>query len=84
MTKNQKENNEVDQSGLPNTDQRESLPGQVQVEPITLQDLIMVANAIDASFKRGAFNASEAKELGTVYEKLVNFVNAHNQPEVQE
>ena len=42
---------------------------------ITLNDLASVRNIINLAVKRGAFDASEAKDVGTVYELIDNFIN---------
>ena len=54
---------------------------------IKVIDIAMSANLIDIAFQRGAFKASEAREAGAHYEKLVSFVkyideaNAENKKE---
>jgi hypothetical protein len=41
---------------------------------LTINDIAACRNVIDAAFKRGAFGASEAREIGILYEKLDQFV----------
>jgi len=47
---------------------------QQQVEGLTLQDLIKVANIIQISSSRGTFRAEEFQEVGALYTKLVAFL----------
>lgn len=49
---------------------------QPQVEGLTLQDLIKVANIIQLSSQRGAFRAEEFQEVGALYNKLIAFLTA--------
>jgi ribonucleotide reductase alpha subunit len=47
-----------------------------QIPPtLSVQDLAQVVQVIDAAFTRGAFRASEASDVGKIYEKISNFVN---------
>jgi hypothetical protein len=41
---------------------------------ITVADLNLVKNIIDLASTRGAFQASEMRQVGEVYEKLVAFL----------
>lgn len=51
-------------------------PNDQQTPPnLSIQDLVQVVQVIDAAFARGAFRASEAKDVGMIYEKLATFVN---------
>jgi hypothetical protein len=43
---------------------------------ITVADLNLLKNIIDLASTRGAFHASEMREVGEVYEKLVAFLEA--------
>jgi hypothetical protein len=47
---------------------------QPQVPDITLADLEIVKNIIDVASQRGAFKASELKDVGEAYNKLNNFI----------
>lgn len=43
---------------------------------ITVADLNLLRNIIELASTRGAFQASEMKQVGEVYEKLVVFLDA--------
>jgi hypothetical protein len=43
---------------------------------ITIADLNLLKNIIDLASRRGAFQASEMKEIGEVYDKLNMFLEA--------
>jgi hypothetical protein len=43
---------------------------------LTINDLATLRNVIDLASTRGAFRASELKEVGEVYERLTQFVEA--------
>lgn len=43
---------------------------------ITITDLIAIRNTINLAAERGAFKAEEMLEVGTVYTKLSNFLEA--------
>jgi hypothetical protein len=43
---------------------------------ITIVDLDLLRNIVDLACKRGAFNGAEVKQVGEVYEKLTNFLQA--------
>jgi len=45
-------------------------------QQITIADLDMIKNIIDLASTRGAFRASEMKEVGEVYNKLTSFLDA--------
>lgn len=44
---------------------------------ITLNDLVMVRNIINVASKRGAFSAEEFSDIGTVYNKIDEFLKLH-------
>jgi hypothetical protein len=53
----------------------ENTTQQPQQQPdITLADLEIVKNIIDVASQRGAFKASELKDVGEAYNKLNNFI----------
>jgi hypothetical protein len=43
---------------------------------ITIVDLDLLRNIVNLACTRGAFNGAEAKQVGEVYEKLTNFLQA--------
>lgn len=43
---------------------------------LTINDIAACRNVIDTACKRGAFGASEVREIGILYEKLDQFINA--------
>jgi hypothetical protein len=43
---------------------------------ITIADLDTIKNIIDLASSRGAFRGEELQEIGTVYNKLKNFLDA--------
>ena len=43
---------------------------------ITIVDLDLLRNIVNLATTRGAFNAAEARQVGEVYEKLTNFLQA--------
>jgi len=43
---------------------------------ITITDLVSIRNVINMAAERGAFKAEEMLEVGTVYTKLSNFLEA--------
>ena len=45
-------------------------------EQITVVDLDLLRNIVNLAVTRGAFNAAEAKQVGEIYEKLTNFLQA--------
>lgn len=46
---------------------------------LTIQDLGNIRSIIDAASQRGAFRAAEMVSVGTVYNKLNDFLNAASQ-----
>ena len=55
---------------------------------LTINDIALARDIIDAAVKRGAFGAAEAKQVGTLYEKIDQFIKtaiaqaeAESQPE---
>lgn len=58
---------------------KEDQPAEVTAQEnpsINLQDLIFLAQIIQVSTQRGAFRAEELANVGTVYNKLVAFLEA--------
>lgn len=51
----------------------EQLPADQQ---LSLGDLQVLAQAVDLASRRGAFGAADMGEVGRVYTKLTNFLNA--------
>lgn len=45
---------------------------------INISEIALAAQYIDVAFRRGAFQASEAAEVGTLFNKLAAFVDAYN------
>ena len=43
---------------------------------LTIADLASIHSMIDAACTRGAFKASEMKQVGEIFEKLTAFLNA--------
>jgi hypothetical protein len=58
----------------------QAAPSQQQQPPTTINvgDIALAAQYIDVAFRRGAFQASEAAEVGTLFNKLAGFVSAYN------
>lgn len=50
---------------------------------INLNDMVTMVNIIDACSERGAFKGGELVTVGTLREKLANFVRV-NQPKTEE
>lgn len=50
---------------------------------ITLQDVVLTVNIIDAAVKRGAIEGSELSVVGGIRDKLANFVK-ENAPKPEE
>ena len=55
---------------------------------LTINDIALARDIIDTAVKRGAFGAAEAKQVGTLYEKIDQFIKtaiaqaeAESQPE---
>ena len=47
---------------------------QPQPESITIADIQKLAACVDLAFRRGAFGAAEASEVGQVYNKVAGFL----------
>ena len=43
---------------------------------LTITDIALARDVIDTAVKRGAFGAAEAKQVGTLYEKIDLFIKA--------
>jgi len=43
---------------------------------LTITDLIDLQQVVDTACTRGAFKAAEMKQIGTVYETLITFLDA--------
>ncbi len=43
---------------------------------LTINDIAMTRDLIDLACKRGAFNGAEARQVGTLFEKLDQFIKA--------
>jgi hypothetical protein len=41
---------------------------------LTINDIALARDIIDTAVKRGAFGAAEAKQVGTLYEKIDQFI----------
>jgi hypothetical protein len=41
---------------------------------LTINDIAIARDVIDIAFKRGAFGAAEAKQVGTLFEKIDLFI----------
>lgn len=46
----------------------------IEQQTLTTQDIANAVKLIEIAFQRGAFQASEGKEVGEIYERLLNFV----------
>ena len=49
---------------------------QTPAPSLTLQDLVLVAQIIQVGSQRGLFRAEELAEVGTLYTKLIAFLQA--------
>jgi len=49
---------------------------QSSAPSLTLQDLVLVAQIIQIGSQRGTFRAEELAEVGTLYTKLIAFLQA--------
>ena len=49
---------------------------QTQAPSLTLQDLVLVAQIIQIGSQRGTFRAEELADVGTLYTKLIAFLQA--------
>jgi hypothetical protein len=56
--------------------QADSQPEQTAAPSLTLQDLITVAQIIQLSSQRGAFRAEELQGIGSLYNKLIAFLQS--------
>ena len=56
----------------------ESTPVAPQETPpsLTLQDLVLVAQIIQLTSQRGAYKAEELQNVGTLYNKLIAFLDS--------
>ena len=64
-----KKEKQVEQTATP--------PAPQQEQPsLNLQDLILVAQIIQVSSQRGAFKADELANVGTLYNKLIAFLQS--------
>jgi len=43
---------------------------------LTINDIAMTRDVIDLACKRGAFSGAEARQVGTLFEKLDQFIKA--------
>ena len=57
---------------------RQPPQAQPPLPTINVGDLGAAAQYIDVAFRRGAFQAAEAAEVGALYNKLAAFVSAYN------
>jgi hypothetical protein len=58
------------------TETQQTEQAQQPGQSLSLQDLIVVAQIIQLSSARGAFRAEELQQIGTLYNKLVAFLEA--------
>ena len=56
-----------------NTQPQETAP---EIPAMTLQDLMALKSVVEAAAARGAFRAEEMTNIGTLYDKLANFLKA--------
>ena len=49
---------------------------QPQAPSLTLQDLVLVAQIIQLTSQRGAYRAEELANVGTLYNKLIAFLDS--------
>lgn len=49
---------------------------QPQAPSLTLQDLVLVAQIIQLTSQRGAYKAEELANVGTLYNKLIAFLDS--------
>lgn len=57
-----------------NTENQELENEFLEQQTLTTQDIANAIKIIEIAFQRGAFQASEGKEVGEIYERLLNFV----------
>ena len=65
-----KKQTKVEQAPVDAASQQEQQPS------LNLQDLILVAQIIQVSSQRGAFKADELANVGTLYNKLIAFLQS--------
>ncbi len=56
--------------------QESTVAEQPSAPSLTLQDLVLVAQIIQIGSQRGTFRAEELAEVGTLYTKLIAFLQA--------
>lgn len=56
--------------------QVEETTTEAQAEGLSVNDLAVMVNVIDACSKRGAFKPNEMETVGALYTKIVNFLVA--------
>lgn len=56
--------------------QEQTVAEQQSAPSLTLQDLVLVAQIIQIGSQRGTFRAEELAEVGTLYTKLIAFLQA--------
>ena len=54
----------------------DSTPVASQAPTLTIQDLILVAQIIQLTSQRGAYKADELANVGTLYNKLIAFLDS--------
>lgn len=60
---------------MENNNENNELENEVpEQQTLTTQDIANAVKLIEIAFQRGAFQASEGKEVGEIYERLLNFV----------
>lgn len=45
---------------------------------MTINDMVILAEAIDVAFKRGAFGAQDSIAVGKAYKNLIEFIDYHS------
>ena len=58
------------------TTETTSTPTPETAPALTINDLKSIRNIIDVATQRGAFRASEIREVGTIYDKLDAFLKS--------
>lgn len=56
--------------------QEQEVAAEQTAPSLTLQDLVLVAQIIQIGSQRGTFRAEELAEVGTLYTKLIAFLQA--------
>ena len=64
----------VNQVELPQSATQQPVEQADDAAQLTIADLQGIAQIIDAACRRGAFGASEAGNVGVIYDKLANFL----------